>query len=509
MEKTESINKRIAKNTLYLYVRMAFVLGIGLFTTRVLLHTLGITDYGIYNVVGGVVSFMAFLRTSMANGFQRFFNIELGKGDLEKFLRLFSVSVGVQLIVGVVFLFFSETVGLWFVNTQLAIPEDRIFAANIVYQSAICVFLLTLIASPCEAIIIAYEEMRIMAGISVIDAILKLAIAYMIIVGEDKLILYSSLTIVVQLISVLLYLRYSLRLNKSLVFRPAFDKDLQKRLMSFSGWNLFGSLSHAGEGAGVNLLLGMFFSPSINAARGVAFQVKAGVTLFFQNFQVAARPQVMRFYAQDNISEMLSLTNQISKFSFMLLWMINLPFLFTADYFIALWLGEGMPSYAPIFTNITFLTVMIECFSGPIGTLVHATGRMRNYQVIASSVIMLIVPISYIMLKCGGSPESVFYCGLFLAPIVQVTRIILVKRLLPFSVGRYIKEVMKPCALVLLVSIVPSYYIDRYVQMHPIALSFVLFIIACVSVFLLGCTKGERGMVLRKARGECFCLKKL
>ena len=500
MVKADNVNKRIAKNTLYLYIRMAFVLGLGLFTTRVLLHTLGITDYGIYNVVGGVVTFMTFLQTSMSNGYQRFFNIELGKGNYGKLLRLFSVSVGVQLILGVIFFVLVESVGLWFVNTQLSIPSDRMVAANVVYQSSIVVFILTLIASPCEAIIIAYEEMRILAFIGVVNAILKLIIAYLILIGEDRLVWYSSLIIIVQFIIAILYIFYSLRLNNRLSFKPIFDKILLKNLIRFSGWNLFGSLAHVGEGAGLNLLLGMFFSPAINAARGVSYQVRSGVLSFFQNFQIAARPQVIKYYAQGNVPEMLSLTNQISKFSFMLLWMINLPFLFTADYFITLWLGDGLPSYAPVFTNITLVTTLIECFSGPIGTLVHATGRMRNYQVIASFVILLIIPISYILLKIGGSPESVFYCSLFMAPIVQATRIILVKKLLPFSVSGYMKEVIIPCVLVALVSIMPSYYISEYVRIHPLALFFILFIIASVSILFLGCTRGERRMILRKIR---------
>lgn len=498
--KVESVNRRIAKNTLYLYIRMVFVLGLNLFTTRVLLHTLGITDYGIYNVVGGVVSFMAFLQTSMANGFQRFFNIELGKGNEDRFLRLFSVSVGVQLIVGLLVLLFVETIGLWFVNTQLAIPADRMFATNIVYQSSIIVFLITLVVSLCDAIVIAYEEMRIMAVMSVVNATLKLLIAYMIIMGEDRLILYAVLIVIVQLMFAFLYVFYSFRLNERLSFKPCFDKDLLKKLMDFSGWNLFGSLSHAAEGTGVNLLLGMFFSPAINAARRVAFQVRTGMNSFFLSFQVAARPQVMKYYAQNNISEMLSLTNRISRYSFLLLWIIDLPFLFTADYFISLWLGDGIPPYALVFTNITLATIMIECLSGPIGTLVHATGRMRNYQVIASSVIMLIIPISYIILKCGGNPESVFYCSLFMAPVVQATRIILVKKLLPFSVSGYMKEVVKPCILVLLASIIPSYYINRYVQIHPVALFFVFFIIACFFVLLFGCTCGERLMLWRRIK---------
>ena len=221
--KVESVNRRIAKNTLYLYIRMVFVLGLNLFTTRVLLHTLGITDYGIYNVVGGVVSFMAFLQTSMANGFQRFFNIELGKGNEDRFLRLFSVSVGVQLIVGLLVLLFVETIGLWFVNTQLAIPADRMFATNIVYQSSIIVFLITLVVSLCDAIVIAYEEMRIMAVMSVVNATLKLLIAYMIIMGEDRLILYAVLIVIVQLMFAFLYVFYSFRLNERLSFKPCFD----------------------------------------------------------------------------------------------------------------------------------------------------------------------------------------------------------------------------------------------------------------------------------------------
>ena len=481
---------------------MIFVLVVNLFTTRVLLHTLGVTDYGIYNVVGGVVSFMAFLQSAMANGFQRYFNIALGKNDDDKFLKFFSVSIGVQIIISSVFLLLAETIGLWFVNTQMTIPADRMLAANIVYQSAILVFLLTMITSPYNAVIIAYEKMHIFAVVSIVNVFLKLGIAYLAIIGSDRLILYAALTVLVQLILTLSYSHYSLQQNDKISIKPCFDKAMIMDMMGFSGWNLFGSLAHTAKGHGLNIVLNMFFDPAVNAARGVAYQVMTGVTSFFHNFQTAARPQVIKYYAQDNIPEMLKLSNRISKFSFMLLWIFDLPLLFTADYFIALWLGEKMPPLAPVFTNIILITTSLECFSNPISNLVHATGKMRNFQVGTSVVLLLIVPMAYLVLKMGGSPESALYCSLFMAPVVQATRLILVKKLLPFSIRRYLIDVILPCMVVAVASLIPAYILCKYFTLHPIVEAFILLLISVLAIVFFGCTRSERLAVFSKIKNR-------
>ena len=493
-------NKRIAKNSVYLYLRMFFALAVSLFTTRVLLKSLGVLDYGIYNIVGGVVSFMTFLQSAMANGFQRFYNISLGEKDYLGLAKVFSTSIAVQLIISIVFVVIAESIGLWFMNTQLVIPEDRMLAANVVYQSAIVVFLLTLIASPYNAIVIAYEKMDIFAIVSIVNVLLKLLIAYLAVIGNDRLVLYAILTVVVQLSLTLSYVFYANKLNKALSFRPLFDTLLIQQLAGFSGWNLFGSLAHAAKGQGLNIVLNMFFDPTINAARGVAYQVSAGVSQFYQSFQTASRPQVIKYYAQDNTTEMLNLTYKVSKFSFMLLWLIDLPLLFTCQYFLSLWLGDNMPPYAPLFTNIVLITVTIECFAHPISTVVHATGNMRIFQIFTSLATLLIIPFAFIVLKMGSSPEYALYCSLLLAPIIQFIRLLLVKKLVPLSLSMYFNVVVTPAILVASVSYGIVYIIFSIKGLHSVVIALISFAVAALSVFLLGCTKRERAVVYSYVR---------
>lgn len=490
-------NKRIAKNSLYLYVRMFFVLAITLYTTRALLNSLGVLDYGIYQIVGGIVAFIAFLQSAMANGFQRFFNIAIGKNDACGLIHVFSASVSVQIIISVGFFVIAETLGIWFLNTQLIIPNERIYAANVVYQSVIIVFLLTMIASPCNAIVIAYERMKIFAAISILDVLLKLVIVYIVVFGADRLILYSVLTIIVQMIIAILYAYYAFKLNPALSFRPKFERKQIINLVSFSGWNLFGSLAHTAKGQGLNVVLNLFFDPTINAARGVAYQVSAGVSQFFLNFQTASRPQIIKYYAQGEYDEMLNLTYRISKFSFMLLWIIDLPLLFTSDYFIKLWIGDKMPAYAPLFTTIVLITVTIECFAQPISTLVHATGKMRNFQIITSLVILLILPIAYCVLWLGAPPESALYCSLFLAPLAQLVRLCLVKRLVPLSICRYMLNVIVPSCTVAFVSYIAVRLSLYVLPLSPIVLALYSGCIAIVVIWFVGCNRLERAVILK------------
>jgi len=281
---------------------------------------------------------------------------------------------------------------------------------------------------------------------------------------------------------------------------PKLDWMRIKDVMSFSGWNLFGSLAHSAKGQGLNIVLNMFFDPAVNAARGVAFQVSAGLTQCYYSFQTAARPQVMKLYAQTQINEMLDLTNRISRFSFMLLWMLDLPLFFTSEYFLRLWLGENVPSYAPLFTKIVLITILIECFATPISNLVHATGKMKVFQLVTSAVIILVIPLAYIVLKFGSPPPAALYCSLFMAPLIQLTRLLLVRNILPFSISAYLKEAILPSIKVALVSCGIMLLINRLLEtyIHPIVLSIIGFFIALIAIYILGCTRKERIFIWSK-----------
>ncbi len=504
MSTVSANNKRIAKNTIFLYLRMFLIMAINFYAARVILAKLGVVDYGIYNVVGGVVSMMAFMNTSLTSGFQRFFNIALGKEDNEEFKKLFSVSLACQLLLAILLFVLAESAGLWFLENKMTIPESREVAARWVYQSTIAVFLITLFVSPLNAVIISIEKMSIFAIISIIQAVLKLGVLFLLdIIGADKLIVYSILIVAVEFFVWILYFVSVKRNCANLVFRPVFDKTRLKRIVAFSGWNLFGSCSHMLKSQGINVVLNVFFDPSVNAARGIAYQVMTGVKSFYSSFQTAARPQSMKYYAKGEQKQMIKLSYDISRISFMLLWIITLPLLFTIDYVLDLWLSPNMPEYAPVFTLIILLTSLVEVFGPPIATIVHATGKMKKYQLICGLSIMMIVPLAYLFLKIGYPPESAMYVSLFVLIGVHILRLFLVKELVEFSIFDYLKQCILPCVYVCALSLIVPFVIsitNLGSSMHPLFLFLICLICSCVSIWLVGLSRHERDIIINRIK---------
>lgn len=499
-------NKRIAKNTIFLYVRMFLIMAINLYASRVILAKLGVEDFGIYNVVGGVVTMMAFLNTSLTSGFQRFFNIALGKEDNEEFKKLFSVSIACQFLLALFALVLTESIGIWFLNNKMTIPESRMVAAQWVYQSAIVVFFITLFTSPLNAVVISIEKMNIYALISIFQSVLKLGVVYMIDLFEaDKLIIYSLLIVVIDYIVWVFYF-ISVRKNcPGLSFKPDFDRPRLKRIASFSGWNLFGSCSHMMKSQGINIVLNMFFDPAINAARGIAYQVMSGVKSFYGSFQTAARPQSMKYYAKGEQQMMIKLSYDISRLSFMLLWIITLPLLFTTRYILDIWLRPNMPEYAPIFTQIILLTSIVEVFGPPIATIVHATGKMKKYQLVCGFTIMLIVPIAYFFLKVGYPPESAMYVSLAMLVVVHFIRLLLVKELVDFSISDYLKRCIMPCIFVGCVSLVIPLLLLLFRinnSLHPLMMFAICFLCGCASIWVIGLSKNEKNLIFNKIKNK-------
>lgn len=455
-------NKRIAKNTLYLYLRMFLIMGIQFYMSRELLRIIGVEDYGIYNVVGGVVTMMSFLNVSLANGFQRFFNVELGKNCKEGVKVYFSTALLIQFLCVVVLLSVLESVGLWFLNTQMTIPIDRNIAANLVYQSAILVFAISMLRAPFNAIIIAHERMDFFAYISIVEVLLNLSIIYLIpCVEYDSLIVYSLL---ISLVSIIVFFGYFIyvRYNFSyLSYRIVFDKKAILCMLGFSGWNLFGSLAHLLKGQGINIVLNLFFDPVVNAARGIAFQVSSGLSVFYSNFQMAARPQMIKSYAIGDLNTLKNLFYGISRYSFYLLWLFSLPILVDMEFVLSIWLGDNIPSLTPLFARLTVVTALVESFASPVTTIVHATGRMKKFQVICSSIILTIVPLSFLFLKWGFPPESAMFVSLIVVFIVHGVRLYLLRELIPFYPFDYIIKVLLPCAKVFVISLLFSFGIDN------------------------------------------------
>ncbi|MDL2323458.1 lipopolysaccharide biosynthesis protein, partial [Bacteroidales bacterium OttesenSCG-928-A17] len=400
--------QRITKNTTVLYIRMLFSMIVSLYTSRVVLNTLGVEDYGIYNVVGGIVVLFGFFNNAMSASTQRFLTFELDRGSFERLRSVFGVSVTLHSIIALIIFILAETIGLWFLNTQINIPFERIEAANWVYQFSIFSFIITVITVPYSASIISHEKMSFYAYLGIIEVILKLLIVFILTYGNyDKLKFYAMLTFIVILIirfTYVLYCRKEFNESKSGFL---WDKELFRSMGSFANWNLLGVFAGIGYNQGVNILLNIFFGPTINAARGITFQVQGAVNNFVSSFQTAVNPPIVKAYATNNISFLYNLVFTSSKASFFLLFIISLPVMINTEEILTLWL-KNPPDYSTTFTRLILCDILVGALSGSIHTLVQATGNIKKYQLLVSGILLLNLPLSYLFLKMGYPPQITF-----------------------------------------------------------------------------------------------------
>ena len=494
----ESNNKRIAKNTLFLYMRMLVILLVTLYTARVVLRELGVEDYGIFNLVGGLITMLSFVSTAISNGFQRFYSIELGKSNISRLIELFSVSVSIECIFALIVLVVGETIGLWFLNNYLNIPSDRLFAANCVYQATIFMFVLTLFRAPLNAVIVSYEKMSVYAYISIFEAFAKLLIVYLLsLFNVDKLILYAFLHVTISLITFSLYCFFAFRANPNLSFKPIILKDDIHRLINFSGWSLFGSFAHMLKGNGINILLNIFFNPTVNAARAIAYQVSSALTSLTSSIMTASSPQIIKYYSQGNYDDMLELDNRVSRYTLVLLSVLAFPIIFNIQFIMNIWLGDNVPELAPQFCIVILLTSLVESMGAPISTLVHASGKMKYFQVVVSFIVLMIVPFAYIVLKLGAIPIYAMYVSLVMAVIAHVARVIIVKTIIPFPIAQYLKEVIMPCVLNIIIIAVILFVFTKC-QMNNIFMVIGSFIISFVVSLYVGINRRERIAIYNK-----------
>lgn len=492
---TSDNNKRIAKNTLLLYFRMFIMMAVSLFTSRVILQTLGVEDFGIYNVVGGIVAMMGMFNGAMSSSIQRYLSYELGKGNQEQLRKTFNVCFFIYVFMCVVFLLAAETVGLWFLNTQLVIPSNRIIAANWVYQFSILSVINSLLVNPYNATIISHEKMGAFAYISILEVILKLIIVYvLLIVPFDRLVVYGFLFMMMSIAITMIYRVYCIRHFPESHIKWYNDKALFKQLLSYSGWNLFGSVAGVVKGQGLNILLNMFFNPSVNAARGIAYQINTQVSNFFSNFYTAVRPQITKYYAQGKLEEMMILVFQSSRCSFFLIFLLSLPIIIEAPFIINLWLGQ-LPEYVVPFVRIVLVITAIDAMANPIMTTAHATGKIALYQSVVGTMTIFNIPISYIVLKCGYSPVSIFVVSLIISFLCMFMRLWIVKKLMNFPVIQYIKQVYgRVVGVTVFSSILPIllYWYFEITIWSAIMVCTVCIVSTCTSIYSLGLTKHER-----------------
>ena len=504
----ESSQKTILKNTIFLYLRMFIVLGVSLYTSRVVLDKLGVEDYGIYNIVGSVVVAFAFVNNSLNNANQRFYSYTLGKG--ENCSRVFSMSINIQLIMLAVLLILLETVGLYFFNNVIKIPEARKSAAAIVYQFSVLTFCLNFLRSPYNSLIIAYEKMSIYAVFSIVDVILKLVICYLLIfTNTDKLILYAFLMMMVTLIGNLMYMGYCKYKIKEVKYRLMWDNSLWKEMFAFSSWNLVGGVSSIAKSEGPNYLINNFFGVVLNASMGLAKQVSLVIYSFAVNFQTAFNPQIVKLYAAGNYDSLNRLIFRASKLSFYLMFVVALPVMCSQDIF-ELWLKE-VPQYTRMFCICFMIAELINTIQSPLWMAATAIGNIRNYQLWMSFFCLLTLLLAWICMILGFHPASVILMVALTNVMAMIYRVWYLGKKMNFDKAWYYNDVVIRELIVLPILTVPIiFYIGTKVSgilgIVEIGMSSVLVV---TTLFYFVClNKEERVMVADLLRSRLQIRKK-
>lgn len=438
---------------------MLFSMAVALYTSRVVLDVLGVEDFGVYSVVGGVVILFSFFNSSMSSATQRFFSYELGRNDLKKLSHTFNASVNIHLLIGVLVLILAETLGLWFVNNKLNLPLDKLDTIQWVYHFSVLSFLLGIVRVPYNAMIIAQERMEAYAYFSIIEVVLKLLIVYLLIVVEaNKLFFYALLVFAVTLLIALMYVLYCIKNFKESKYQFYYDPALYRTLLSYSGWSLFGNIASVAKSQGSNILLNLFFGPIANAAYAITLQVQSAVNLFVSNFQLAVNPQIIKSYASKDENTTFDLVFKSSKYSFYLVLIIVIPIVFNIDAVLSLWLTEA-PKYSSSFIVLCLINLLIDSISGSLMISVQATGKIKYYQIVVGTLLFLNLPLSYFGLKHFDNPEIIFYISICISLLAFVARLFFLDRLMKFPIKKYLKSVLFRVLIVCFFSFLLSYFL--------------------------------------------------
>lgn len=496
---TTNKSKRIAKNTIVLYIRMLVLMFISLYTSRIVLNALGITDYGIYNVVGGVVAMFSIISGSLSGAISRYIAYELGKGSTTKLNLVFCSSVNIQLILIIFIIILLETIGLWFLNYRIVVPPDRMVAANWVFQFSIITFAINLLSVPYSATIVAHEKMEAFAYISIFDGVSKLAIAFLILMSPiDRLIYYGLLSMIISLIQRFLYSYYCTKHFPECKFRIIIEYKILKEMFGFAGWNFIGASSVILRDQGGNILINLFFGPTVNAARGIAMSVNSAVSGFVNNFMVAINPQITKSYAAGDMNYMFKLTFQGARLSYYIILILALPILFTTPYLLHLWL-DVVPEYAPSFARLVLIFTMSESLASPLITVMLATGNIRNYQLIVGGLQLLNLPLSYAGLMLGMPPQTVFITAIFVSIICEFARLLMLNRMIGLQIKKFLYDVYFNALCVSLIASIPIFAIKYFLADDNI---FAFIIICCISllssittIYFVGCNRSDRTLI--------------
>ena len=503
MTDTSANNKRIAKNTLLLYFRMIVLMLVTLYTSRVVLDALGESDYGIYNVVGGVVAMFSVLSNSLSGAISRFITYELGTGNKEKLSRIFSTSVNIQILMALAIFGLCELIGVWFLNTKMNIPDERMEVANIVLQCSIVTFMVNLVSVPYNATIIAHERMGVFAYISILEAGLKLLVAYLIYISSsDKLMVYALLILGIAILLRLIYGIYCRGHFVEARYRVLLDRPLLKEMTSFAGWNLFGSTAYMLNTQGVNMLINIFFGVGTNAARAIAVQVDSAVTQFVNNFMTAINPQITKSYAAGDRKYLFKLVCRGTKYSFFIMYLFIVPLVLEADTILGIWLKE-VPTDTAVFMRMVLFSTLATLLGNPMYTAIMATGKIRNYQIAVVSVGCLVFPLTWIAYTLGCPAYATYVIYVIIYFSLNFIRLSFLKKLMDFPISQFILPVFgRIGACAVLTFVLPTVVVftlpPSFLRLFAVCTVSIMWSVACV--YYIGLEKEERTFFLTKAR---------
>lgn len=507
MEEANSSNKRIAKNTLLLYARMLFMMFIGLFTSRVILNALGVSDLGLMNVAGSVIAMFTFLNGTLSSGTQRFISFALGENDEDKLKHTFASAMTLHLVLAIIIVVLAETAGLWYVYHQLNVEPGRFEAALWCYQLSILSTFIGIVLVPFSSALIAHEHMGMYAYMAIYDAAAKLLAAYLIqIVPIDRVIFYSTLTFIIGFIPTFIYNWYCRKHFVECSFRFGYDKAIFKEMLSFSGWNTIGCLAAMGQGTGVNLVINSFCGTVVNGARGIAFQANGWVTKFVDNFLVALNPQIVKTYASNDIGRMSSLVINGGRFGCYLLLFLGIPLFIEIEWVLTIWLGQ-CPEHTAAFMRIVMVETLFKTLGTPTITAMHATGQMKVLNLNVATILLVIVPVSYVLFKLGCTPEVVMMVNVIPWIIVPFIRVSLLNKYTngQFPVGKFVNKTVIQTLVMAVIMFIPPYLVSELCREMNGLVQFLLVgtVSVCTSlpvIYYIGLDKNLRKKAVAKIR---------
>lgn len=505
-----SDNRRIAKNTIMLYIRMMALMVVSILTAGVALRVLGEVDYGINNVVGGIVLAFGWISSMISSAMGRYFAVEMGRGDDKKLNQYFCLSILGFALISAIVIILAETIGLWFLYNKMTIPEERMTAALWVYQMSVLNFIFKLMSTPYTAIIVNRERMNVYAWISILEVMLRLGYLYLlIIVPMDKLIFCAIFSAISMFVVSAIYVVYARLKFTETKYQYFWDRTMFTEMASYSGWSIFGAFANVARNQGINILLNMFFNPVVNAARGIAFHINSALDQFVTNFSMAVRPQIIKNYGAGEKERMMKLVFRTSLLCYYLMWLMSLPVILETPFILEVWL-KNVPERTVLFTRLVLITSLIETISFPIMAAVSATGKIKYYQSVTGGLLILNLPIAYLFLKLGYPPEVTMYIAITVAVLSQISRMFFMKQLHQMSVRDYTLKVLLRILLVSVISFIPPFLIWRTMPEGWTRLIVVLIVstvVIFVTAFTFGVDSSDRKVLVDAVKNKVYSIK--